>query len=141
MALEAEEPANCEDGNFSRMSSSSAASDASLRENSFEARHIINRTDGAFAEALACEVLTSVQRGTSSLFTCNLCHGQLHVRSVLCSPALCSPASQVRNDHTTAEAVGSCGARNTADACAGARAHRGADAGDDGAAQLAGGVL
>ena len=57
MALEADEPGSCDDGSFSRMSSSSCASDTSLRENSFEARHIINRTDGAFAEALACEVL------------------------------------------------------------------------------------
>lgn len=67
VALEADEPENCEDGNFSRVSSSSAASDASLRENSFEARHIINRTDGAFAEALACEVLPASLQLNSSL--------------------------------------------------------------------------
>jgi hypothetical protein len=63
VALEAGEPDTCEDGSFSRVSSDSAASDPSLRENSFEARHIINRTDGAFAEALACEVLTSKPSG------------------------------------------------------------------------------
>jgi hypothetical protein len=62
VALGADDSDSSSECQISRVSHSSCTSDASLRENSAEARHIVNRTDGAFAEALACEVLLKATR-------------------------------------------------------------------------------